>query len=95
MQERLQSSIEQKTNGDELAQFSNKLGLNASSNTIEDMNSFDSNFDFIVNASSLGLKNEDNIIPEKLFDEKTIVYDIVYKPVKTNLINKARKKIVK
>ena len=81
-----------KTNGDELAQFSNELGLNATSNTIEDMNSFDSNFDFIVNASSLGLKNEDNIIPEKLFDEKTIVYDIVYKPVKTDLINKAKEK---
>ena len=81
-----------KTNGDELAQFSNELGLNATSNTIEDMNLFDSNFDFIVNASSLGLKNEDNIIPEKLFDEKTIVYDIVYKPVKTNLINKAKEK---
>jgi len=81
-----------KTNGDELAQFSNKLGLNATSQTIEDMNSFDSNFDFIVNASSLGLKNENNIIPEKLFDEKTIIYDIVYKPVKTDLINKAKEK---
>ena len=81
-----------KTNGDELAQFSNELGLNATSNTIEDMNLFDSNFDFIVNASSLGLKNENNIIPEKLFDEKTIIYDIVYKPVKTDLINKAKEK---
>ena len=81
-----------KTNGDELAQFSNELGLNATSNTIEDMNLFDSSFDFIVNASSLGLKNEDNIIPGKLFDEKTIVYDIVYKPVKTDLINKAKEK---
>jgi shikimate dehydrogenase len=68
------------------------LGLNATSQTIEDMNSFDSNFDFIVNASSLGLKNENNIIPEKLFDEKTTVYDIVYKPVKTDLINKAKEK---
>ena len=27
-----------KTNGDELAQFSNELGLKATSNTIEDMN---------------------------------------------------------
>ena len=34
-----------KSNGDELAQFSNKLGLNATSQTIEDMNSFDSDFD--------------------------------------------------
>ena len=81
-----------KTNGDELAHFSKKLGLSATSQTIEDMNTFDSDFNFIVNASSLGLKNEDNIIPEKLFDEKTTVYDIVYKPVKTDFINKAKEK---
>ena len=81
-----------KNNGDKLAEFSKELGLNASSKTIEDMDSFDPDFDFIVNASSLGLKNENNIIPEKLFDEKTTVYDIVYKPVKTDFINKAKEK---
>ena len=56
-----------KNNGDELAKFSNELGLSAISKAIEDMNELDSNFDFIVNASSLGLKNEKNIIPEKFF----------------------------
>ena len=72
--------------------FSNKLGLDSSSKKIEDMNELDSDFDFIVNASSLGLKNEKNIIPEKLLNEKTTVYDIVYKPIKTDLINKAKEK---
>ena len=79
-----------KNKGEELVKFSNELGLNAISKTIEEMNEFDSNFDFIVNASSLGLQNEENIIPEKLLNEETTVYDIVYKPIKTDLINKAK-----
>jgi Shikimate 5-dehydrogenase len=68
------------------------LGLNATSHTHADTKSLDSNFDDIVNASSLGLKNENNIIPENLFDEKTIIYDIVFIPVKTDLIIKAKEK---
>ena len=78
--------------GDALMKFSNELGLNAISKTIEQMDELDSNFDFVINASSLGLKNEENIIPEKFFNEETTVYDIVYKPVKTDLINKAKEK---
>ena len=56
------------------------------------MDVFDSKFDFIVNASSLGLKGEKNIIPNNLMDEQTTVYDIVYKPLKTDLINTAKEK---
>ena len=53
---------------DELVKFSNELGLNAISKTIEEMDELDSNFDFIVNASSLGLKNEKNIIPDEIVE---------------------------
>ena len=81
-----------KSKGEELVKFSNELGLNAVSKTIEEMDELDSNFDFIVNASSLGLKDEKNIIPEKFLNEQTTVYDIVYKPVKTDFINKAKEK---
>ena len=56
------------------------------------MEDFDSQFDMIVNASSLGLKGEKNIIPSRLFDEQTTVYDIVYKPIKTDLINTAKER---
>ena len=56
------------------------------------MNDLDSEFDIIVNASSLGLNGEKNIIPSRLFDEQTAVYDIVYKPIKTDLINTANEK---
>ena len=81
-----------KSKGDELAGFSKLIGLNSVSKSIQDMNSFDSEFDIIVNASSLGLRNEKNIIPSKLFDEQTTVYDIVYKPIKTDLINIAKER---
>ena len=81
-----------KSKGDELAGFSSELGLSSVSKSIENMNNFDSEFDIVVNASSLGLRNEKNIIPSKLLDEQTIVYDIVYKPIKTDLINIAKEK---
>ncbi|MDC0200152.1 shikimate dehydrogenase [Candidatus Nitrosopelagicus sp.] len=81
-----------KENGENLTEFSKKNGLDARSIDIEEMDVLDSKFDFIVNASSLGLKGEKNVIPEKFFNEKTTVYDIVYKPIKTDLINKAKEK---
>ena len=56
------------------------------------MHDLDKKFDFIEQASSLGLNGEKNIRPEKFFTEETTVYDIVYKPVKTDLINKAKEK---
>ncbi len=79
-------------NGEKIREFSKNMGLNAESIHLDEMNSLQEKFDFIVNASSLGLKNEVNIIPEKFMDEQTTVYDIVYKPVKTDLILKAKEK---
>ena len=81
-----------KENGEKLAEFSKQIGLNSKSICTEGMNSLDTKFDFIVNASSLGLNGEENIIPNKLMDEQTTVYDIVYKPLKTDLINSAKEK---
>ena len=81
-----------KKNGDKLAEFSEKIGLHSSSKHIEEINALDSKFDFIVNSSSLGLNNEKNIIPNNLMDEQTTVYDIVYKPLKTDLVNTAKEK---
>ena len=81
-----------KENGVKIAEFSNEIGLNARAIHLKEMNEMDSKFDFIVNASSLGLKEEKNIIASNLMDEQTTVYDIVYKPIKTDLINKAKEK---
>ena len=79
-----------KENGERLAQFSNEIGLNATSIHLEEMNEINSRFDFVVNASSLGLRGEKSVIPDSVIDEQTTVYDIVYKPLKTDLINIAK-----
>jgi len=75
-----------------LTRFSKELELDSDAISINDIEKLDGAFDFVVNASSLGLKNELNIVPTKLIDAKTTVYDIVYKPVNTELIKDAKKK---
>ena len=76
----------------ELKKFSQDLGLDAEIKTIEEMNEFNTDYNFIINSSSLGLKNETNIIPTKIINEETVVYDIVYKPVNTELNKESKKK---
>ena len=51
-------------------------------------------FDIIINATSLGLKNNDKIELDynkhksKLFREKKLFYDVIYNPEKTNFLLK-------
>ena len=75
----------------ELTKFSQNLALESETIPIEECEKLDESFDFIVNASSLGLKKESNIVPSKLMNDETVVYDIVYKPVNTELIKEAKK----
>jgi shikimate dehydrogenase len=75
-----------------LKEFSINIGLSADVKTITEINKLDTNYNFIINSSSLGLKNEPNIIPPEIINEKTTVYDIVYKPVNTELIKVSKKK---
>ena len=79
------------SNGKDLAEFGNDLGLEVDTISIEDSKKLNQVYDFIVNSSSLGLKNEPNIIPTTLINSETVVYDIVYKPVNTELIKEAKK----
>tara|TARA_B100001750_G_scaffold47713_1_gene35893 strand:+ start:7661 stop:8482 length:822 start_codon:yes stop_codon:yes gene_type:complete len=79
------------TNASTLVEFAKDLGLESTAVSIEDSDKLNEDYDFIVNASSLGLKNEPNVIPKKLMNSETVVYDIVYKPVNTELIKEAKK----
>ncbi|MDI1495431.1 MAG: shikimate dehydrogenase [Cenarchaeum symbiont of Oopsacas minuta] len=45
----------------------------------------------IVNATSLGLKNEQSIIPAESMNADQIIYDLVYRPMKTELLREATK----
>src|SRR3989338_4934613 len=60
-------------NANNMAKFSNKIGLNA-------------------NATSIGLKNESSPISLDGINSKTIVYDIVYMPINTDFLKKAKEK---
>ena len=57
---------------------------------IEDIKDTVKDYDIIVNATSVGLKNEPSVIELKGINEKTIVYDIVYMPMNTDFIKKAK-----
>ena len=49
-------------------------------------------FDMIINATSLGLKNEDKINLEfEKFGENKFFYDVIYNPKETNFLKTAKK----
>ena len=77
-------------NAEKLSEFAKKIGLTSNAIKIEDVNDSAKNYDIIVNATSIGLKNEQSIISLEDINEKTIVYDIVYMPMNTDFIKKAK-----
>ena len=79
-------------NAEKLVKFSEQIGLNANTIKIEQVKNIAKEYDIIVNATSIGLKNEPSIIPLDGINEKTIVYDIVYMPINTDFIKKAKEK---
>jgi shikimate dehydrogenase len=79
-------------NANNLAQFANKIGLTADSITIEKVGNNLQNYDIIVNATSIGLKNEPSPISFESIKPETIVYDIVYMPMNTDFLKKAKEK---
>lgn len=79
-------------NANNLSEFAKKVGLDSDAIKIEDVKDSAKNYDIIVNATSVGLKNEPSPISLEGINEKTIVYDIVYMPMNTDFIKKAKEK---
>ncbi len=79
-------------NGNNLSEFAKKIGLDANAIKIGDVNDSAKDYDIIVNATSVGLKNESSPISLEGINEKTIVYDIVYMPMNTDFLKKAKEK---
>ena len=79
-------------NANSLSGFAKKIGLNANAVKIEDVRGSAKDYDIIVNATSVGLKNEPSPISLEGINEKTVVYDIVYMPMNTDFIKKAKEK---
>ena len=79
-------------NANNLAQFANKIGLDADSITIGNVGNDLKDYDIIVNATSVGLKNEPSPISLESIKPETIVYDIVYMPMNTDFLKKAKER---
>ena len=75
-----------------LAQFANKIGLDANAITIENIKNDLKGYDIIVNATSIGLKNEPSPISLESIKPETVVYDIVYMPMNTDFLKKAKER---
>ena len=79
-------------NAKNLAEFATKLGLKTNTKKIEETDKHIENYDIIINSTSIGLKNEESPISFEGANQKTIVYDIVYAPMNTDFIKKAKEK---
>jgi shikimate dehydrogenase len=74
----------------ELAKIGNTLGAKCESFSLDDVLLLSNRADVIVNALPLGMHDEKSIIDAHNIPTESIVYDIVYKPVLTDLLKNAK-----
>ena len=79
-------------NAMKLSEFAAKIELKTNTKNLEEVNQEIEKFDMIINSTSIGLKNETSPISFDRVNQKTIVYDIVYSPMNTDFIKKAKDK---
>ena len=79
-------------NAMKLSEFAAKIELKTNTKNLEEVNQEIEKFDMIINSTSIGLKNETSPISFDKANQKTIVYDIVYSPMNTDFIKKAKDK---
>ena len=74
----------------ELAKMIKNLGLNGSIVSLDNIQNTASKSNLIINTTPLGMKDEQSLIKSSSIRKDAIVYDIVYKPIITNLLDNAR-----
>ena len=74
----------------ELAKIGSGLGLKCETISLDKAQSISPDSDLVVNATSLGMNNEPSVIDYDHIKKGSIVYDIVYRPVTTSLIENAK-----
>jgi len=79
-----------KENATQLVQFANSLKLDAVNTDFGSAGDTASQFSFIINATSIGLKGEPCPISTQNINKDSVVYDIVYMPMKTQLLTQAK-----
>jgi shikimate dehydrogenase len=74
----------------ELAKIGSGLGLKCETISLDRAQSVSPDSDLVVNATSLGMNNEPSVIDYDHIKKGSVVYDIVYRPVTTSLIENAK-----
>jgi shikimate dehydrogenase len=74
----------------ELAKLGSCLGINCEVIPLERAQDSSPACDLIVNATTLGMNNEPSVIDYEHIQKGSIVYDIVYRPLVTGLIENAK-----
>jgi shikimate dehydrogenase len=80
---------DQKRGGD-LAHLGSGMGLKCEAIAFDDAASMSQDAGMIVNSTSIGLENEPSPLTYEQIKKGTIVYDIVYRPVVTDLIENGK-----
>jgi shikimate dehydrogenase len=75
---------------EELAGIGASLGLKCNAMDLHSIQQAAARSHLIVNSTPVGMNNEDSIIDHEHIMKDSIVYDIVYKPMTTNLLENAR-----
>jgi len=73
-----------------LAKMGSDLGLKCETLALDKAAEISPTSDLIINSTTLGLNNESSIIDHKHIKKGAIVYDIVYRPIVTDLIENAK-----
>ena len=73
-----------------LASIGSTLGLACESISLNRAPHAASDSDLIVNSTTIGMKNEPSMIEARDIKKGSIVYDLVYRPVETSLIENAK-----
>ena len=77
-------------NANKLAEFAKKIGGDVDIVSIHEANKLITDYKFIINSTSIGMKNEPSPISTENISKDSIVYDIVYQPINTDLIKKSK-----
>ncbi len=79
-----------KQTADELVRFAHSLGMDSDYSDLENAGRIAGNYKFVINATSIGLKGSGCPISTDKINKDSVIYDIVYMPVETPLIQQSK-----
>ena len=77
-------------NANKLVDFAKQIGGNVNTVSMQESNELIADYKFIINSTSIGMKNEPSPISTENINKNSVVYDIVYQPINTDLIKKSK-----